>query len=188
MKKRMLFAALVAAAITACGPSIHVTTTAAPTASFSQLHRFRVMTPPARSMGVSSPDDPMLVNSMTNQALHSSVVDAFTSRGYIQDSQAPDFTIAYYASARERLNVEYWDYGYPRRWGPWYRGDVAEVVPYTEGTVIIDVVNPQTKELIWRGRGQATTSNDPREFQKNLREAVAAIVKKFPMATQLAAQ
>jgi len=99
----------------------------------------------------------------------------------------PDFTIAYYASARERLNVTLWDYGYPGRWGGWRGPEAVELTPYTEGTVIIDVLNAQTKELIWRGRGQAVTSADPADYQQHLRDAVQAIVRKFPAATRLAA-
>lgn len=188
MRSGIGIAACIALAASACGPSIRVTTTAAPNATFMQLHKFRILTPPPRSNGRSLPDDPMLVNSISNQVLHTSITDAFLSRGYALDPTAPDFTVAYYASAREKLNVRLWDYGYPGRWGGWRGPEAVELSPYTEGTVIIDVVNAQTKELLWRGRGQAVTSNDPAEYQQHLRDAVQAIVRKFPMASRLAAR
>lgn len=188
MKSRVCIAAAIAFAVSACGPSIRVTTTAAPDVSFAQLHKFRILTPPPRSNGRPLPDDPMLVNSISNQVLHTSITDAFLARGYTLDPNAPDFTVAYYASARERLNVMLWDYGYPGRWGGWRGPGPVEISPYTEGTVIVDVINAQTKELLWRGRGQAVTSNDPAEYQQHLRDAVQAIVRKFPVATRLAAR
>jgi hypothetical protein len=187
MKTKLCIAACIAIAVSACGPSVRVTTTAAPNATFAQLHKFRILTPPPRRTGRPSPDDPMLVNSISNQILHTSITDAFVSRGYTLDPAAPDFTIAYYASARERLNVTLWDYGYPGRWGGWRGPEAVELTPYTEGTVIIDVVSAQTKELLWRGRGQAVTSADPADYQQHLRDAVQAIVRKFPAATRLAA-
>lgn len=186
MNDRVCIAACLALAVSACGPSIHVTTMSAPNATFAQLHSFRILTPPPRNSGRPMPDDPMLVNSISNQVLNTSVTDAFLARGYSLDPSAPDFTVAYYASARERLNVTLWDYGYPGRWGGWYGPGPVEVMPYTEGTVIIDVINAQTRELLWRGRGQAVTSDDPAEYQQHLRDAVKAIVKKFPMAAKLA--
>ena len=189
MKRSICAAACIAVAVAACGPSIHVSTMAAPNAMFGQLHTFRVLTPPPRSRGLPIADDPMLLNSISNQVLQSSVTDAFLARGYTLDPASPDFTIAYYASARQRFEVTEWDYGYPGRWyGGWPGPRTVEVTPYTEGTVIIDVIDPKSKELLWRGRGLAMTSNDPAAFQRNLREAVAAIVRKFPAATRLAAE
>ena len=124
----------------------------------------------------------MLVNSITNQALAINITDAFIARGYALDPSAPDFRIAYYASARERLDVTQWNYGYPGRWGGWYPRQPYTVTPYTEGTVIIDVIDPKTNDLLWRGRGAARTTDDPAEFQAYLRDAVQAIVRKFPAA------
>ncbi|MFI5280813.1 MAG: DUF4136 domain-containing protein [Gemmatimonadales bacterium] len=190
MKTRFWLAAVTAMTVTACGPSIRVTTTVAPDASFTELRKFRILTPPARRDGRRIPNDPMLVNSITNQALLTNITDAFIGRGYALDPAAPDFTIAYYASARERLDVTQWNYGYPGRWDGWHpSGAVMSAVPYTEGTVIIDVINPKNNELLWRGRGQSVTSTDPAEFQKDLRDAVQAIVRKFPAAvTHIAAR
>lgn len=190
MKRQLCIAACIAVAVAACGPNIRVTTTAAPYATFSHLHTFQILRPTPRMPVRSQPDDPMLVNSISHEVLLGSITDAFLAKGYGLDPVAPDFQIAYYASSRERLNVTVWDYGYPGRWGGW-RGPgmgVVDVEPYTEGTVIIDVIDPKTKELMWRGRGQAVTTSDPAEFQRNLRETVQAIVKKFPSATKLAAR
>ena len=191
MQTRVRLAAVTAlalATVSACGPSIRVTTTIAPSVSFASLHKFRILTPPARSDGRRVPDDPMLVNSITNQALLSSITDAFIARGYALDPTAPDFTIAYYASARERLNVSLWNYGYPGRWwGGWYPRAGYVVTPYTEGSVVIDVVDPKTRDLLWRGRGEAAMSDDPAEFQRHLRNAVQAIVQRFPEAVKVPA-
>src|SRR5579872_3634614 len=177
MRTKLWLATSMAFAVSACGPSVRVTTMTAPNTAFAQLHRFKILTPPARNAGRAPADDPMLENSISNKVLHASVMDGFLSRGYTLDSDAPDFTVAYYASHRERLNVMLWDYGYPGRWDRWYGPGPVEVQPYTEGTVIIDVVDAHTKELLWRGRGQASTSDDPAQYQQHLRDAVKAIVK-----------
>jgi hypothetical protein len=181
MPMKFLLTAAAVVMASACAPSINVTTDVAPDAAFSNLRTFRIMTPPTRADGRTLPaNDPMLVNSITNQALQSSIAEGFRARGYRPDDSAPDFTIAYYATARERLDVTLWNYGYPGRWGGWRGGPEYVATPYTQGTVIIDIVNPKSKELLWRGRGQAATSDDPVEFQKSVRETVQAIIRKFP--------
>ena len=185
MKRRFSITAVAALAVVAgaCGPSIRVAVSVAPSASFAAYHKFAILTPPARADGRRLSDDPMLVNSITNRALSATVVDAFIARGYMLDSTGADFNVAYYASARERLDVTMWNYGYPGRWGGWYPGPgYVTAVPYAEGTVIVDVIDAKTHDLVWRGRGQATSSNDPADFQKNLRGAVQSIVGQFPSA------
>jgi len=122
----------------------------------------------------------MLVNSISNRALRTDLVTGFQNRGYVL-SDHPDFAVAYYASASEKLDVAEWDYGY--RYDPlWWSepGPYPPAVTYTEGTVIVDVINPSTKELLWRGQGVAAVDTDPNKFARELRKAVDAIIAKFP--------
>src|SRR5207302_7301501 len=112
--------------------------------------------------------DPMLVNAISNRALRGDVLNGFLARGY-QMSDAPDFLVAYYASAKEKLQINDWGYGYgvyPRWWG-WGAGVAPQetVDQYTEGTVIVDVIDPRTKELLWRGVGKADVSDDETKYE-----------------------
>jgi hypothetical protein len=45
---------------------------------------------------------------------------------------------------------------------------------------IIDVIDPVTHKLLWRGQGVAAVDSDPNKFARELRQAVDAIVAKFP--------
>lgn len=182
---RLVVAAAVlamAAGSAGCGAGIRVTTQVAPGVNFLEFRTFRILTPPPRRDGRRAPDDLMLVTSITNQALRTSLADAFLARGYALDDVAPTFTVAYYASSREKLDIDLWDYGYRGRWwGAWRMpGPVSATTYYTEGTVVVDVIDARTNELVWRGRGVARTSDDPGAFQRNLRDAVQAVVRKFP--------
>ena len=56
------------------------------------------------------------------------------------------------------------------------------VTQYTQGTVIVDVIDPKTMDLLWRGQGVATVSDDEAEYERELKKTVAAIVDKFPGA------
>jgi hypothetical protein len=185
MRPGQLVLILGLAALAACGTAVHVRTAAAPDAHLGNLRTFIVMATPQRpATSDRLSDDPMLQNSITYQALHADLVSNFQERGYVIDSGNPDFSVAAYATARHKLNVNEFDYGYPYwRHGWWGPIGVPEVTEYTEGTVIVDVINPKTKELLWRGQGQADVSDDPQTYAKELARTVAKIVDRFPEAT-----
>jgi len=160
---------------------------AAPEVSFNDLQSFRMLPSPARRDGrpVTGEDDPMVANSIANRALRDHIIKSFQDRGYALDNRNPNFAVAFYASARERLDVTTWDYGYPFYPGwPRYPQQSPSVIQYTEGSVVIDVVRPGTRQLLWRGVGKAVFSDDPVENVKQLTKAAEAIVAKFPEATK----
>ena len=181
---RLAYASVAFAAI-GCGPSIQVRTMAAPDPGFSTLHTFRMLPAATRRDGrpISGDDDPMISNSIANRAIRDRISLAFIGRGYLIDERTPDFAVAFYATAREKLDVTVWDYGYPfhPRW-PVYGPPVQRVTEYTEGSVIVDVIKPSTMELLWRGEGKARLSGDMSEDIQLLAKAAEAIVGKFPQA------
>jgi hypothetical protein len=199
----------VAAALTiaslACksGGGVRVTTTAAPDANLTALHTFRVLNAPQRRADAPKlpASDPMLDNSITNNQLRADLVQGLQQKGYTINSTTPDFLVAYYAGTKETLDTTYWapdpywNYGY-RGFGfrsgrfrsawPWYGYaspyPAMQVNEYTQGSVIVDVIDPQTQELLWRGQGVANVSSDPGKYTQEMNQSVAAILKKFPQA------
>jgi hypothetical protein len=111
-------------------------------------------------------------------------VKAFEARGYTRDDRNADFGVAFYATAREKLDVTLWDYGYPVNPGwPTMPRPVQGVSQYTEGSVVIDVVQPRTGTLLWRGEGKAELSAEPADNVKQLVKVVDAIIDHFPHAS-----
>jgi hypothetical protein len=204
----LLTAGALVTAIAACssGPKLNVRTTVEPGANLSGLHTFYVLTPPTRSANATplSANDPMLENSITNNALRADLTQAFQSRGYVPTSrQNADFVIAYYAGAKEKFDTTYWGptfdpgwrYSYRGRrgwaWpyygagyygGPYYGGGI-NVNSYTQGQVIVDVTDPRNSELLWRGQGTEPVSNDPVKYTNDLQGVVNGVVARFPQAT-----
>jgi hypothetical protein len=175
--------------LAACASGVDVRTAVSPDAHLGTLRTFQVLpTPQPRDPATQAADDPMLVNSISNRALRSDLVQGFATRGYLPADSDPDFAVAYYASTTQKLDVTYWDYGYawqPGWWGGWGPGwgpMDRTVTQYTQGTVVVDVFDPKTKELLWRGSGVARVSDDQQEYQKELQKTVTAILDKFPRA------
>ena len=51
---------------------------------------------------------------------------------------------------------------------------------YKEGTLVVDLYDAKTKQLIWRGSAEDTLSDKAEKNEKNLDKGVAKMFKKFP--------
>jgi hypothetical protein len=177
----MVFAATIFAA--ACGSNTQVRTQIAPNANFASRHTFRILEAHRRGPEASPSNiDPMLNGSMTYQALRDAIRTDFESRGYRYDPQSADFDVAYYAVAREKVDWEMWDWGY--RWRPWPLNETP--VAYTEGTLIINVIDPVSKDMLWHGSARAVVSDNPDTYTMELTKAASTTINRFPAASPTA--
>jgi hypothetical protein len=154
----------------------------APDAGLAAMTSFRLLPGPMRRDGrlPSGDDDPMISNSIANRAFRAQITRSFQDRGYTLNEMNPDFVVAFYASAHEKLDIGVWDYGTPTTAWPNAARQAPAVVQYMEGSVVIDVLKPGTRQLLWRGEGRAELGSDPAESVKLLTKAADAIVSKFP--------
>jgi hypothetical protein len=51
---------------------------------------------------------------------------------------------------------------------------------YKEGTLVIDLYDAKTKQLLWRGSAEDTLSSKAEKNEKNLEKGVAKMFKSFP--------
>ena len=160
--------------------NVEVRTIAAPGAPLTGRTTFRILPAPVASGPALGTIDPMLENSITYQAIREELRTAFESRGYRYSPQAADLDVAYYATAAPVLDLRTFNYGYDWRGFP---RQAIDVYQYEQGTVIVDVIDPETRHLLWRGEGKAAVSTDPARYAEQLRKAVHEIVKRFPPAT-----
>lgn len=66
---------------------------------------------------------------------------------------------------------------YPAGWRGW--GTRAVRVPYTEGTLVIDLRDPSTRSLVWRGIASEEKS-DPGKIEGKLGHMVGKALEKYP--------
>ena len=79
----------------------------------------------------------------------------------------------------------YRGYGYP--YGGYWPGYTQTYnVEYQEGTLIIDILDGKSHELIWRGTGQDYVEDNqtPEEITQGINQAVEGIMESFPPGTQ----
>jgi len=131
--------------------------------------------------------DPMIDNDLVAGRVHRAVDDQLAGKGLhaVADDQAA-LLITYHIGEEEKLDISSFhsNFGYYPCWrcyGPGFDSDVW-VNQYTEGKLIIDMVDAKTKQLVWRGIAarRVPTFKTPVERDVYIRETVDAIFKKFP--------
>jgi hypothetical protein len=119
-----------------------------------------------------------------DKRIKDAVNSQLSAKGYETKSSNPDFLIAYHVGVSNKIDVQDWGYNYgPRGYAS---GRDISVYQYTQGTLILDIVDPKTKQLIWRGVAQDAVDRgaSTEKKEKKLNEAVSKILEKFPPLAQ----
>jgi hypothetical protein len=173
-----VFVALIALA--GCGSSVSVTTDYDKEADFGKLKSFAWMAVPNTAVG--DVKAAMERNSLLDKRIKQYVGKELETKGYEMNEAAPDFVMMYHVGIDDKVNVTDWGYGYP---SPYWGGRNVSVYQYTQGTLILDIIDPVAKQLIWRGEAQGTVDANatPEDREYRLGNAIAKLLESFPPGT-----
>jgi hypothetical protein len=127
------------------------------------------------------------VNELVVKQVRGEAMQLLEGKGLKSGQDNPDFLIAIHGGKVSKLDIVDWGYsnggsGRYGRYGPYSTSRRIDVQEYEEGTLILDFVDTDTKELIWRGT--ATDALDanatPEDRRKQIRKAVTTILAKYP--------
>ncbi|WP_037316738.1 DUF4136 domain-containing protein [Salegentibacter sp. Hel_I_6] len=111
-------------------------------------------------------------------------IEAEMQRKGFTKSDDPDLLVSIFTKTNENINIYQnnmmgWGYGWG--WHPWYWGSGFNTVNRTsEGTLYIDLIDADGKELVWQGMGTAALASDVNKKQKRINEIVSEILEKYP--------
>lgn len=130
--------------------------------------------------------DPLANNAIWANDLKDAIRKDLAEHGYAETGGRPDFYIAFYVGLQDRYDASVMDYRVPmfhhRGWWGWPGGYDVWPVPYTESTLIIDVIDAKTNQLVWRGYdSDALNSGNP---EKTLDSAADHIVSRLAHDTR----
>jgi hypothetical protein len=133
-------------------------------ADFDKYQTFKWMPDPKKRVGRDKTD------SLLDKRIRRAVEREMETKGYrfVKRSKT-DAGIVYHIAVRNKVDID--------RYGYW--GRRVHVRRYKEGSIIIDIVDTKTKELVWRGVAQGTVSylqGDP----ERVNEAVSKIFEEYP--------
>ncbi len=121
-------------------------------------------------------------NTLIDKRVKTNVDAELAAKGMVLTADNPDAFLVYHLGIDQKIDVQDWGYSYPRYpYGGWYGGQV-DVYQYNEGTLIVDIVDAKTNQLVWRGTATKTIdeSASPEQREANLKEVVSRIFEKYP--------
>lgn len=144
---------------------------------FGRYTTFTWDEPDDRPMG-----DPRLENNeLFEDRLHAAVAFELSRSGIREANSGPGLIVHHHATVRNRVDVYeadaeagYSSTGY---------GEGTQVVQYDQGTILVDLADAETKDLIWRGWAQfdiGRALSDPDLMVEAINEAITEMFKEFP--------
>ena len=134
-----------------------------------------------KSSSTTDPTSPIADSKLWDQRIASSVEYEMGERGIIERDD-PDLLVVYHFGSKEKIQVTDWGYRYSDYyWG--YGGRQIDVYQFTEGSLVLDLIDAETKQLVWRGTGTGVIENKqrtPEEWQKRIDNVIHKIMESFP--------
>ena len=117
--------------------------------------------------------NPALNSELVKKQIEADIAKALTARGLTMVSGPSDLNVRYRFGSARKMERE----AYPAGW----RGFGTRIVrvPYAEGTLVIDLRDPSTKSLVWRGISSEEKS-DAAKIQGKLDDMVKKSLEKYP--------
>jgi len=171
---------ILAATITwSCGAQLKVSSDYDKSADFTRYKTFTIYNSENLKESVSQLNHDRIVNAIKSE---------MTKRGFIEDTASPDLLVNTTAVLKDRSsvsNTNYYAYGSvyrPYAWGPGVSYSNYDVQQYKDGSLIIDVVEVNSKKLLWQGIGNKEIDTPAKHPDKEIPKAIESIMAGFPPA------
>jgi hypothetical protein len=117
--------------------------------------------------------NPALNSELVKKRINADIERDLTARGLMVATGPTDLNVRYHFGSARKAELE----SYPAGW----RGLGTRVVrvPYTEGTLVIDLRDPSTRSLVWRGIA-SEEKRDAVKIEGKLDDMVRKALEKYP--------
>ena len=120
----------------------------------------------------------------THEMIKLLIIIQLQNAGMTLVEEDPDVFVTYHTNQNQemRTNVTMYQYHYSAGW--WWSplwGSGMGISSYTKGTLVVDIWNPKTEELVWRGAVQGVVKDDmgPKKAQKTIETALNKIGEEY---------
>jgi Domain of unknown function (DUF4136) len=166
--KRIVVSIVLGAALTLACSTMTTAVDYDHTINWSQFHTFQL------ADGTKSPD------TFTQKRIEDGITSALISKGWQAVTSNPDMLVYAHVvlTSEKQWNAESMGgFGYRGRMGGGMATATQTNIPI--GTIIVDMVNPKTKEMVWRGTAQDQVSGGGSD-KGEVQDAMKALFKNFP--------
>jgi hypothetical protein len=123
-------------------------------------------------------------NSLWDARIKNAVDAQLAAKGWTQVDSGGDVAIVAIKTTQTQRSLQTFYDGFGGGWRWRGFGGMGEATTteqdYKEGTLVVDLYDAKTRQLIWRGSAEDTLSNKAEKNEKNLDKGVAKMFKNFP--------
>jgi hypothetical protein len=123
-------------------------------------------------------------NPLWDSRIKNAVDAQLQAKGWTPVATGGDVAIVAMATTQTQRTLETFYNGFGGGWRWRGFGGIGDATTteqdYKEGTLVVDMYDAKTKQLIWRGSAEDTLSNQAEKNEKKLDKGVAKMFKKFP--------
>jgi hypothetical protein len=122
---------------------------------------------------------------LMHSRLKNAIEDEFGKAGVteVEPGENPDFYITYHTNTKDQVRYNTVDYGYRRGpgwyWGGGFGHSATSAYTYSKGTLVIDIWDAHTENLVWRGVSTATVPENPEKAARLIDSSVSKLAKKW---------
>lgn len=124
-----------------------------------------------------------VIDAETDNLIRNKINQALANKGFTEATgDKPDFLINYQFITQQRTAVNQPGRPFGHLGYKYAVSMDVESYAYRTGSLILDVIDPQSKEVVWQGHvyGFMDVHKDPKKQQERLDKAVRMLVSKFP--------
>jgi Domain of unknown function (DUF4136) len=154
--------------LSSLGMAQQVTVESDSTVDFSKYHTFLIRN------GQLNSKNPELNSELVRKQIETDIERDLTTRGLVKSATLKaDLNVRYTLGTQRKVETE----AYPAGWRGW--GTRVVRVPYSEGTLVIDLRDPTTMSLVWRAIAREDKS-DASKIEGKLNDMVRKSIEKYP--------
>jgi len=119
-------------------------------------------------------------NQIVDQEIKQAIDAQLAAKGLTKtDAEQADLYIGYQIAVDQEKQWNAYGMGGGLRWGGMGTATSSTI---TNGTLVLDMYDPSTKQLVWTGNASKTLdpSNNPQKNEKNINKAMQKLLKSFP--------
>lgn len=133
-----------------------------------------------QKVNIEEGQNPLHYNELNDKRIKAAVLQQLTKRGYNLAPENSDLILHYHIIVKDQTAVITEPYGYT--YGAYWVHTNTNLYRYKEGTLILDIMDKKSNNLIWRGWA-VTPINEvysTKEIEKLTYNVVEKIFKEFP--------
>jgi hypothetical protein len=128
--------------------------------------------------------DKIEISDLDKRRILRAIDQQMLAKGFTK-SETPDLLINVFTKSREQVTVNQFNngfgYGWGYGWNPFMMGTgQVNYTTSTQGTLYIDLIDANKKEMIWQGEGNGVLTQNTDRKEERILEFVTKILAQYP--------